>query len=117
MVSAFQSRPFGFGRLLSESELDDINFFRKSVRPNYLSEESALAINGNTDKPLLTNNSPFVKYFEVGVERMDFGTTIKWRFTPKISLIAVRFCIQHMTSFLYMTKVVVMPRRDLTVSL
>ena len=65
MVSAFQSREFGFGFALTLDNLKAVNEFRTLHRPNYTETESAIKILGNAKKKDLSE-SPFVKYFEYG---------------------------------------------------
>jgi hypothetical protein len=65
MVSALQSREFVFGLPLTINQLQSINDFRKSRRPNYTEADSTIKINGTTEKKDLSE-SPFIKYFEYG---------------------------------------------------
>jgi len=65
MVSAFQSREFGFGFKLTSEDLKCINDYRSSHRPHYTETESAMKILGSTKKKDLSE-SPFVIYFEYG---------------------------------------------------
>jgi hypothetical protein len=65
MVSAFQSREFGFGFSLTSTQLEIINTFRQSTRPHYTEAESATKLNGTTAKKELSE-SPFIIYFEYG---------------------------------------------------
>jgi hypothetical protein len=65
MISAFQSREFGFGFTLLPSEIEQVNKFRMEKRPLYTEAESAIKVNGTAvKKPLV--NSPFVVIFEYG---------------------------------------------------
>jgi hypothetical protein len=70
MVSAFFSRLFGLGRKLNEEEIIAINRVRYGGK--YKANDSALVINGHDDKPVLKDNSPFLRYFEVGAEKEGF---------------------------------------------
>jgi hypothetical protein len=70
MVSAFQSRAFGLGRGLSTEELEEINNRREGTE--YISVEAAMQVNNETAKPRLTNNSPFLRFFDVGVDREGY---------------------------------------------
>jgi hypothetical protein len=65
MISAFQSREFGFGPKLLEEELNRMNAFRAGK--HYKDEEAAKEVNqsGTTEKMNFTE-SPFVKLFETG---------------------------------------------------
>jgi hypothetical protein len=65
MVSAFQSREFGFGFSLTSTQLKIINAFWQSTRPYYTEAESAMKLNGTTAKKELSE-SPFIIYFEYG---------------------------------------------------
>jgi hypothetical protein len=69
MVSAFQSRVFGLGRLLTEEEILKINRFRSNQRSKYLSEEAAINVVGDITKKPITDNSAFMKFFEIGLEK------------------------------------------------
>jgi hypothetical protein len=72
MVAAFCSRTFGLGRKLSSEELFLINKYRDEYRPSYLASSEAVEINGTTTKTQIVNNSPFLRYFEVGAEKEGF---------------------------------------------
>jgi len=52
MVSAFQSREFGFGFALTLDNLKAVNEFRTLHRPNYTETESAIKILGNAKKKI-----------------------------------------------------------------
>jgi len=65
MVSAFQSREFGYGQRLTENELAIVNEFRRRHRPNYTEVESALKIMGTVEKECL-KQSPFSIFFQYG---------------------------------------------------
>jgi hypothetical protein len=70
MVSAFQSRSFGLGRTLTIEELAAINLARLGT--TYKAEEAAREINGHINKRPLTDNSPFITYFDVGADRSGY---------------------------------------------
>jgi hypothetical protein len=59
MISAFQSREFGFGMKLTIEELHKVNQYRKTIRPTYSEQESALKIKGKCEKEVL-KEFPFV---------------------------------------------------------
>jgi hypothetical protein len=65
MISAFQSREFGFGMSLLPAELGKVNKFWMEKRPLYTETESAIKVNGTAIKNSLAN-SPFVVIFEYG---------------------------------------------------
>ncbi len=65
MISAFQSREFGFGMSLLPAELEKVNKFRMEKRPLYTETESAIKVNGTAIKKPLAS-SPFVVIFEYG---------------------------------------------------
>jgi hypothetical protein len=72
MVAAFCSRVFGLGRQLSVEELYLINNFRDEKRNLYLASSEAQEFNGTRTKKQLTDNSPFLKYFDVGADKEEF---------------------------------------------
>jgi hypothetical protein len=72
MVAGFASRSFGLGRTLTEGEKIRINLFRKEKRSDYLSNVEALAVNGSKEKKEIIDNSPFIRFFEVGAEKEGF---------------------------------------------
>ena len=63
MVSAFQSREFGFGLDVTEADLKEVNRRRQGVR--YRDTQAALDTRKSEYKPPLTT-SPFDKEFEYG---------------------------------------------------
>jgi hypothetical protein len=63
MISAFQSREFGFGLHMSEQELALVNEYRRDKK--YQDEEAAKAKRGDAKKKPLTK-SPFILEFEYG---------------------------------------------------
>ncbi len=68
MISAFQSREFGFGLKLSLAEIQQINQFRSEKRPLYAEAESAIKINSAAIKKPITD-SAFILFFEY-----DYGS-------------------------------------------
>ena len=65
MHSAFVSREFGFGRVLTEAELVKINSKRRGIGRTYMGTQAALDILGTTNKQAFTE-SPFVRYLYIG---------------------------------------------------
>ncbi len=65
MVSAFQSRGFGFGYELTSVDLNVVNQYFQTKRLHYTEAESVSKLSGKTEKADL-NESPFIKYFEYG---------------------------------------------------
>jgi hypothetical protein len=71
MLSAFVSREFGFGRLLTNDELAKINSERRSNGATYTDTHAAMEILGTINKNVLTE-SPFVKYLYIGVNNEGY---------------------------------------------
>jgi hypothetical protein len=75
MISAFQSREFGFGFMdLTDDELRRVNEYR--MRPEntrYADEDAAKEATGSEEKKPLTGH-PFVEYFEYGVKNEGYWT-------------------------------------------
>jgi hypothetical protein len=71
MLSAFVSREFGFGRLLTSDELAKINSARRSSTATYTDKHAAMEILGTINKPVLTE-SPFVKYLFIGINNEGY---------------------------------------------
>jgi hypothetical protein len=68
MISAFQSREFGFGVDVSPDQLEEINIIRRNQK--YKDERAAIEAGGLKDarkKPL--TSSPFVRFFEYGADQ------------------------------------------------
>ena len=63
MLSAFQSREFGFGLELSKEHLEEVNYMRRGKK--YQDEEAAKKIRGKSDKNPL-ESSPFIVVFDYG---------------------------------------------------
>jgi hypothetical protein len=64
MISAFQSREFGFGMVMTDEQLNEVNETRKGKK--YTDENAAIAKRGSADKKDLLH-SPFMLEFEYGV--------------------------------------------------
>jgi hypothetical protein len=72
MLSAFVSREFGFGQLLTNDELAKINSAeRRASTATYTDKHAAMEILGTINKPALTE-SPFVKYLFIGVNNEGY---------------------------------------------
>jgi hypothetical protein len=69
MISAFQSREFGFGLEISEEDLKKVNEAR--VGQKYLDEAAANAKRGTVEKKEL-KNSPFIIEFEYGANNEGY---------------------------------------------
>jgi hypothetical protein len=65
MVSAVQSREFGFGLELTSSDQEIVNNFQRRQRPHYTETDAAMKLNGKTEKEIISKN-PFFIYFEFG---------------------------------------------------
>ena len=64
MISAFLSRVFGFGMMMTEDDLEKLNWTRQGNQ--YTDEDAENSLNrGSVDKPKL-KKSPFVSTFEYG---------------------------------------------------
>jgi hypothetical protein len=64
MISAFQSRKFGFGMVMTDKDLQRVNETRREKK--YTNETAAIAKRGSADKKNLLS-SPFILEFECGV--------------------------------------------------
>jgi hypothetical protein len=71
MISAFQSREFGFGIPLTEEQLNEINRYREGQ--TYVDEEAAMATRQTKTKKPLTI-SPFIQEFEYGQSNQGYWT-------------------------------------------
>jgi hypothetical protein len=72
MLSAFISREFGFGRLLTNDELAKINLGRRASIAAYKDKQhAAMEILGTISKPVLTE-SQFVKYLFIGINNEGY---------------------------------------------
>jgi hypothetical protein len=63
MVSAIQSREFGFGFELTSDDQDAVNNFCRTHQPHYTEADAALKLNGRTEKENIGKN-PFLNFFE-----------------------------------------------------
>ena len=73
MVSAFCSRSFGFGIVLSEEELKIVNERRQSNEwGRYTSSKEAIEINGTDKKNVLTDSLTLVRFFDVGINEEGY---------------------------------------------
>ena len=74
MVSAFQSREFGFGWTLSDQELELVN--RKRQNEQYVDKEAALEVlTGKSTKDRLLS-TPFLRVFDPGQSFDDYWSYI-----------------------------------------
>ena len=74
MISAFQSREFGFGMALNEEQLKEVNKYREGKL--YTDQDAAMATRQHKQKkPLMT--SPFIQEFEYG-KNNDGYWTYQW---------------------------------------
>ena len=71
MISAFMSRELGFGVVISQEQLDEIN--RRRRGKHYADKDAATFITNSTAKQDLTE-SPFVKTFEYGQSAEGYWT-------------------------------------------
>ena len=69
MISAFQSREFGFGLKISDEDLNRVNEWRRGQ--HYLDESAAKAKRGTSEKKDLPS-SPFVFEFEYGASNEGY---------------------------------------------
>jgi len=70
MISAFQSREFGFGHPLNQQQLQAINELRRGK--TYVDKEAAERLKGNIRKTDLKNNNPLVYEFEYGMNNEGY---------------------------------------------
>ena len=76
IISAYTLRQEGLGVRLSDTELEEINIRRThpdSPWKTYVSEESAMELNGTIEKSELTSKDCLVKFFEVGLNMKASG--------------------------------------------
>ena len=71
MISAFQSREFGFGMELTSEELQKVNEKRENEK--YIDKDAAVLKRGTDDKQPLTS-SPFYVEFEYGAQKEGYWT-------------------------------------------
>jgi hypothetical protein len=69
MISALQSRKFGFDLKISEEQLKEVNKYRESK--HYIDEEAAKSKQGSASKVALTR-SPFVVEFNYGAQEKGY---------------------------------------------
>ena len=69
MVSAFTDTALGFGLKMTDEQLATVNANRRGAE--YLSAESAIAINGTASKPELTE-SPGIRFLEYGKNKEGY---------------------------------------------
>ncbi len=72
MLSAFVSREFGFGRVLTNEELDKVNAARRMIGKNtYIDEQAANEVLGTIHKSDL-KESPLMKYLFIGASNEGY---------------------------------------------
>ena len=72
MLSAFVSREFGFGRQMTDNELQTVNMARQTTAfGTYTDTAAAMEILGTTKKASLLE-SPFVKYLFIGINNEGY---------------------------------------------
>ncbi|KAI2504038.1 hypothetical protein MHU86_10400 [Fragilaria crotonensis] len=87
MVSGMQSRETGFGLTISALQMEEINDTRRGQ--TYKDVDAALAIQGQALNKKDLKESPFVVYFELGVNNEGYWTyIITWQSSSRIALIA-----------------------------
>jgi hypothetical protein len=74
MISAFQSREFGFGMPLNEEQLKEVNKYREGKL--YTDQDAAMATRQHKEKKPLTS-TPFIQEFEYG-KNNDGYWTYQW---------------------------------------
>jgi hypothetical protein len=89
MLSAFVSREFGFGRLLTVNELAMINEKQRANGATYTDTHAAIEIQGTIFKKPLTE-SPFVKYLFIGANNEGYWNS----FYMSLQLEDVVDCLQ-----------------------
>jgi hypothetical protein len=89
MLSAFVSREFGFGKLLTEDELAKINSHRRQSGATYTDTHADMEILGTINKIALTE-SPFVKYLFIGANNEGYWNS----FYMSLQLKDVVDCLQ-----------------------
>jgi hypothetical protein len=99
MVSAFVSSAWSFFDILSDDGFLPIDVLEKvnarHRNKHYKSTDAALDINGTTAKPEIMDHSPFLHFFEYG---MDTGIISTWHCNWKTSSTAWLCCIQTLTT-------------------
>ena len=71
MLSAFVSREFGFGWLLTGDKLARINSQRRTNGATYTDTHAAMEVLGSINKLPFTE-LPFVKYLFIGARLLEF---------------------------------------------
>ncbi|KAI2502373.1 hypothetical protein MHU86_12105 [Fragilaria crotonensis] len=89
MLSAFVSREFGFGRLLTEDELARINLERRTNGATYTDTHAEMEVLGSINKLPFTE-SPFVKYLFIGANNEGYWNS----FFMSLQLEDVVDCLQ-----------------------
>jgi hypothetical protein len=89
MLSAFVSREFGFGRLLTEDELVRINSQQQTNGATYTDTHAAMEVLGRINKLPFTE-SPFVKYLFIGANNEGYWNS----FYMSLQLEDVVDCLQ-----------------------
>jgi hypothetical protein len=89
MLSAFVSREFGFGRLLTEDELARINSQRRTNGATYIDTHAAMEVLGTINKSPFTE-SPFVRYLFIGANNEGYWNS----FYMSLQLEDVVDCLQ-----------------------
>ncbi len=68
IVSAFCIHTFGFGLILNEEELKQLNKQRQSGEwGTYISSKEAFKINGTDKKKIIKDPLTLVRFFDVGI--------------------------------------------------
>jgi hypothetical protein len=71
MISAFQSRKFGFGLMLTQHDINKVNEHR--IGKKYYDEKAAMEKRGSLfKKPLTISDNPFVYYFNYGAQEEGY---------------------------------------------
>ena len=81
MLSSFVSREFGYGMLLTETQLEIVNEYRKGK--HYSDVDASIMKLGSTLKKKLTD-SPFVRQLEYGARKEGYWTYESWSYNSKI---------------------------------
>ena len=81
MISAFQSRAFGFGMPAMEEQLRKVNEVRKGQ--HYQDKKAAMKYLGSSKKGAL-RVSPFIIEFEYGAGNEDTGIMKGWCYNRRI---------------------------------
>jgi hypothetical protein len=100
MMSAFQSREFGFSFQLTSDDLKSINEYRSFHRPHYTEIDSAIKIIGSTEKKELSE-SPFVIILNTDTDKGKkvIGLTTTWPSNLRTVLTAFMPCSLSLTVY------------------